>query len=1008
MSSQSSHLNSSFIRAGAGAGKTRALTDEVIKIVSSTMKLKNQFPNIAICTFTVKATQELKERLILASLDSGNKDIFEYVSQGSHLHISTIHGILSRFLKTYGHVIEFDTGFHIIDESETLKISAKVLRKVLEENSKNSLLLKDFGFQNLLELCLSYYEASFIEENLSLPTKDILLQQIHEKEIQIKETCQKLSQQIRNGLQAETQSKSKENWLILADSFESISKSDHVLQEIEKSVLRIQRFPTSSKKWIGFEDLSLQSKNLWADIKNFVNEPSYQTDFVEKLSSLNQELSLWIDLFVDELYQYKKKQAKLSIQDLELFSLMAIRENPLLAEAFSEEWDFWLIDEYQDTSPIQVKLLNAFIGTNKSFVVGDPQQSIYLFRGANRQVFSDRERWSHDQGIEIRTLMKNYRSSKDLMHFINHCFKPLGFEEMEAFQDKGNEKSVAEFFLCDSEESEYLAIAESVLDLLKAGVAAEEICVLSRTNKDLENLHQILKSHNIPSQLHTTAGFDEKREILDLKSFLLFLLNPYDDFNLMCLLRSPWFYVRDEELQKWIQNKDSKSYWHYFSQLDHPVIKALLGYKEMSRNLGYRHCLVLAMEERKFFDSLNAYDSSGLAEANVWKWIHQFSMREHSQRFQVLDWLRKDHQANLLEGESEAVSALEPKRVQLMSIHKSKGLQFSYVYLLKSHEAPNFTKVIHSKIYNGEFYYRIAYGEESKTHAPLALQEAQKRQKNEELMESARLLYVAMTRAKQKLHFTFQENIKKDSWLELLELDLNPGLRENNFFQYQVHYKHDFVFESKLSVEAKPKLRDFWSKTEIETDRLSVSELLESFETPIEEKAISELESEVFVKWKGTQKHKVFESLMSKDFQVESLEPDEKAAVDFIFSIHNLPIQEIFANARVEWGFQLRMSGQWLEGQIDLWSETESAIWVIDYKTGSIRYKDKAFQQLMIYAFAIASYKTNKKPIRMLALYPFSEKYFLKTFDQEELFVILPQFQTEVQNQNQYKEPLQD
>ena len=80
----------------------------------------------------------------------------------------------------------------------------------------------------------------------------------------------------------------------------------------------------------------------------------------------------------------------MSIDDLEFMTIKILREKPQIIKPFSEEWNYWLIDEYQDTTPLQAKILDELRGSSKEFIVGDPQQSIYLFRGARSEVFENK------------------------------------------------------------------------------------------------------------------------------------------------------------------------------------------------------------------------------------------------------------------------------------------------------------------------------------------------------------------------------------------------------------------------------------------------------------------------------------------------------------------------------------------------------------------------------------------------------------------------------------------
>lgn len=107
MSSAPFELNHQIVRAGAGAGKTTTLTKTVMETALSFDHSQGRFPRIVVTTFTRKATQELRERLVAGAVATGRNDFLDYVSSRSNLHISTIHGVLSLFLRRYGHLLNW-------------------------------------------------------------------------------------------------------------------------------------------------------------------------------------------------------------------------------------------------------------------------------------------------------------------------------------------------------------------------------------------------------------------------------------------------------------------------------------------------------------------------------------------------------------------------------------------------------------------------------------------------------------------------------------------------------------------------------------------------------------------------------------------------------------------------------------------------------------------------------------------------------------------------------------
>ena len=149
MQSASSELDIRFIRAGAGAGKTTQLIKTCIDFAHH-FKIKNQrYPKIVMTTFTKKATQEIKERLLLEALKHENEDLFHYFNKRSMVQIGTIHGILSLYLRQYGEVLRLSTDIRVVDDSKVLTYYKKEIKSALERKSEYQKLLDNYSFKQL-------------------------------------------------------------------------------------------------------------------------------------------------------------------------------------------------------------------------------------------------------------------------------------------------------------------------------------------------------------------------------------------------------------------------------------------------------------------------------------------------------------------------------------------------------------------------------------------------------------------------------------------------------------------------------------------------------------------------------------------------------------------------------------------------------------------------------------------------------------------------------------------
>ncbi|MCB0392891.1 MAG: UvrD-helicase domain-containing protein, partial [Bdellovibrionales bacterium] len=177
----------------------------------------------------------------------------------------------------------------------------------------------------------------------------------------------------------------------------------------------------------------------------------------------------------------KQKLGQLEMKDLEYISIQALRDFPEVGAAFASEWDYWLIDEFQDTSPAQVELLHQLIGKKPVFFVGDPQQSIYLFRGARSEVFAEEENSILQRSGQLSELKKNYRSQPELLLFFNDFFKQFDqkFLEMEPRESaKSHQTVVAKFQIVEKENLEpYSPLVQRVLQQIKEGAQYEDFCI---------------------------------------------------------------------------------------------------------------------------------------------------------------------------------------------------------------------------------------------------------------------------------------------------------------------------------------------------------------------------------------------------------------------------------------------------------------------------------------------------------------------------------------------------
>jgi len=1005
-----------IVRAGAGAGKTTALTEQVLGVAKEYHRAHARYPRIIVTTFTKKATQELKERLVLLALKT-DQQLLEFVNSSSVLKISTIHGILDQYLRQYGSFIQLDPSFTIIDSSFASQLARQVIRQILLTHDEKELLqelIDDFSFKRLEKLCRSYYQVKLQYPEMT-PHSEATLKLLSQTYI-----CS-LGAEIVELVQAIRNEETNPKWLAYAAQMEKFSQElcSHdwelafdFLKNFYESIAGVSK----TKNIKISEDTNLFKKSIEKKIDKLFEDDSFQPfsnkQFAEKFLLCEKLFAA----FTQEFLRTKIKSAFIEINDLELLALKLSREFSETAQAFSQEWDYWLIDEYQDTSPVQVELIEKLSQAKPQYVVGDPQQSIYLFRGARSEVFQSRERdILENNGIKEEKIT-NYRSRPELLEFFNDFFSTLQipFSPMiasmssKAATERSDLGVVASFYLAEKksageeacglqDDDELLAIVEHIEKLLAQGQKLEDICVLGRTHQILSDVSKALTQFGLANHIHISSGFYERREIQDALALYKFLIHPHNNLNLMVLLRSPWFSVDEQFLIDHIPlAKDS--YWIYFSQFkeDFANLKKLASYLDDVGENGLGRSFLNALIDSGIFDFAAHLDKSGRIESNLWKIVSLLRDQENRAGFNPLDLLSQIESAHAAHqgAEGDAVPAVEPERINLMTIHASKGLQFRHVIVARMHKKPKAS-------YGPDFLFderemkwslKIPFGPEEKFMGSLAEKDYIEKLQKSEIAEHARVLYVALTRAIDSVFLTWTRPVEKNSWAEMINWDLSSGLHQTDKYSYEVlshrptPQKWQAVRSQNLGLRQPFETRLL--SPEIESSSSSVTELLRDKKPQVLNKQGDWLEHFEVISH-GNLTHKLMQALKYSS-QVDELidrwfqdrRSEVKKALSFMRSLKSPPLMALIENGHVEMGFSFKDDSKIIDGQIDLWGSFNNEVWIIDYKTGNPKYKDKAFLQLEYYARALKKSDMISKTQKIIlsVIYPFSEKVFNKNF----------------------------
>ena len=885
----------------------------------------------------------------------------------------------------------------MIDKTQDQQYASFVIRKLLKKDPEFQKLFNHNSFEGLRNLCLKYRSSFYTVKNLKPASfKDLIDLSVRE----IKkhwDVLYKLKGHY-NIIQQEA--------VYIEDCFKSLD-SDNLsdISGIYKKLLGALEKVNVDKVKLK-KDLKEQFGEGLKKCKNFFkNKHFYQ---INKLIEFSNYFSLFDKLaikFMRDFEKIKNEEEMLSLSDLEFMTVKILREKPEIIKSFSEEWDYWLIDEYQDTTPLQAEILNKFRDSSKEFIVGDPQQSIYLFRGARSEVFENKQADMKN----IQYLNNNYRSSPSLVYFFNDFFKNMGQKFLEMTPKNSNITfDPVAVFICYKEreknESHDSAVIAEVTDLLNKGASYSDICIIGRTNDHLSRIAHQLSQKNIPYRLFTSSKAP-LQQIRQLNALLKLLLNPYDNLNFVELMGSSWLGVSRSDLYQLVKqskkNKTDSLWQELLSSKKNSFYKVKTKLKTLFldvHQMGVTETLKKACIEMKMIDLCRVYDPSGHLEAHLWKYFAKLQDEEQKPDFNYLKFVSDI--INPSDLESDSLPSLEEDQLQLMTVHKSKGLEFQHVLIPHLNDTYKFKA---NSFYVLEEASCCLWGTSLKFEGAskkicLAGDLAKEKIKQRETEELERLLYVAMTRAKKSVHLFCddQKSVNTSSWQNRsgchLWIEGKKGKQEKKKYNYEVKY-----FDGKipqLNTQKETVQSQMKAKLQIQAPyikRISVSDLLDK--TFIEDKQNKidyrnqkqqDILQNILKTDLGNSYHKILQIICFHPYLIEKpakdiineyfsydFQEDKKEQIiqslDFLLSLKSPLMKKLLRRGHAEWPFLHHKGQEAIEGKIDLWGKIDDTIWVIDYKTGRRSNDKKVFQQLSLYGQALA--ERYKQKMKLAAIY---------------------------------------
>ena len=811
-----------LVEAGAGTGKTDLIVKRVLHLV------KNEgidIERIVAITFTKKAAAELRGR-IRSALASGMETeqdekardrLRDALDRIDRAPISTIHSFALRLLQERPIEAGLRPGAGEVDQDAHDRLRDRVWEEWLRERMTAG----DAALERFLELGFGQKQLENVRDALlDLPELRGGFPVAENKSLEeIKKTIRALFERWRSFADSIVSDKSDKAYGQIKEISEWVEELPEtspvdLLRELWSPSVKLNKRVGSTKAWDG------RIKEFRQEYDNFLGE-SFSVAGHEVLAGVVASLAGYTDILADRALE----EGVLGYAGILYYAVRLVRESDAVRGYFHGRYDHYLVDEFQDTDPLQAELIFRLAGDEGGaenwrdvklkggglFVVGDPKQSIYRFRRADIAVYHEAKKLiQNSPGGKAIPITENFRSAPGVTKWVNGVFSHLireqgavqpGYEPLNAFrEDEGPRVRLLKYEGSGPGEKlsagsfrrrEAALIAGEIKRLIGSGVEIHpkgeeprpvcpgDIVLLFRTRTGFSFYEEALRGLDIPVSSDGGSGFYKTIEVAAAGAVLRSVMHPDDPLALAAALRSPLYGFSDEDLAGWrLLGKGSPGYPAEIDAAE-AEIRAL---HEKSGEMSPRAMLDEIFHRTQAFELfLSAFDGERRA-ANLLKLLDiAFEFSGGGARG-VDEFARHlTHMTRPLDfGESvkepeETVAGEGEECVRMMTVHASKGLEFPVVVLAD----------MGGEFMAGEMN-RIADRESGRVHLKAGSRDrklvsagyAAAKEKEDAIQEAERrrLLYVAATRARDWLYVPEGQNGKGKNLWTILDEGIGGGV----------------------------------------------------------------------------------------------------------------------------------------------------------------------------------------------------------------------------------------
>jgi DNA helicase-2/ATP-dependent DNA helicase PcrA len=473
----------------------------------------------------------------------------------------------------------------------------------------------------------------------------------------------------------------------------------------------------------------------------------------------------------NEYQSHRRLYNALDFDDLIQLPIELLKSHRDILEEYRQRFRYIMVDEFQDTSTQQYEMMKLLAdGSRNICVVGDDDQSIYSWRGANFDNIRNFER-DYPELTEIK-LEQNYRSTGTILEAANHLIKHNKNRKAKALWSREDGGKPIELYQPADERAEAGFICDLIQTLnLRERIKYHDICILIRTNALARPIEEELLARNLPYRITGGQSFFERAEIRDMIAYMRTIINPDDDISLLRIFNTPRRGIGKKTLEELTRLADSRPGLSLFGAMKLLVLAEDSTLPKRSKADLEEFIELLEEYRPRFLKRGHIADSLRHLVAKIDYWGHlvgEFQGNDKIAKFRmknvelfsgmIQQWEQDPDNLNpsifnylnriTLAGKDEEEN--EEGKINLMTIHSAKGLEFDVVF--------------------------IAGVEENLIPHQRSLEENDAGSYDDNLEEERRLFYVALTRAKMKLYLTAcqQRKVMRD----LMSMNLSPFVEE--------------------------------------------------------------------------------------------------------------------------------------------------------------------------------------------------------------------------------------